>query len=77
MRFIDYRNKLVRLHQLINRKGTGDPAALARRLDISRASVFRYLNDLKDMGADIRYCKNRQSYQYEDNNTPDFKGEGI
>lgn len=56
---------LKRLDLLIRRKATGTPMQLARRLGVSRASVFRYLNELKSVGAPIQYCKVRQSYFYE------------
>ena len=37
---------------------------LAEKLEISVATVYRYLNDLKTQGAPIKYCRNRQSYYY-------------
>lgn len=57
---------IKRIHSLIQRKGTGSPLDLAKRLSISRASVHRYLNELKNLGADIVYCKLRQSYYYKE-----------
>ena len=56
---------LKRLDLLIRRKATGTPMQLARRLGVSRASVFRYLNELKSVGAPIQYCKVRPRYFYE------------
>ncbi len=54
-----------RLHNLIRRRATGSAIELAQRLDLSRASVHRYLNALKDLGAEINYCKSSRSYYYE------------
>ena len=55
-----------RLHFFINRKATGSPCELARKLGISRASLYRYFDALRGMGAKIGYCKQRQSYYYEE-----------
>ena len=57
---------IKRIHALISRKATGSPEELARRLTISKASVHRYLNELKYMGAEIIYCKLRRSYYYDE-----------
>lgn len=56
---------LMRLDDLIKRKATGPPARLTEKLGVSRASIFRYINELKEMDAPIQYCKERQSYFYE------------
>ena len=61
---------VLRLHDLIKRKATGDPQAFADRMGFSRATLFRYLEALRDLGADIDFDKERQSYFY--NQTPDF-----
>jgi predicted DNA-binding transcriptional regulator YafY len=54
-----------RLDHLIRRKSTGSPAQLANRLGVSEATIYRYIQELKDMGAPIKYCRERQSYKYE------------
>ena len=56
----------ARLHQFINRKHQGTPDQLAERLNLSRASFFRRLNELKDCGAVISYNKERRCYQYDE-----------
>ena len=65
MTFLEQIALFKRLDGLIRRKSTGTPEQLASRLEISRASVFRYINELKGVGAPIQYCKVRQSYYYE------------
>ncbi len=57
---------LRRLDGLIQRKATGMPCELADRLNVSRASLFRYLNELKNLGAPLEYCRLRRSYFYSD-----------
>lgn len=62
--------RFVRLHELIKRKSTGDPQAFADRMGVSRATLFRYLDELRDLSADIDYDKEKPSYFYKQ--PPDF-----
>ena len=64
MSFIQTLERLKRIDALIRRKATGTPAQLAERLDVSEASLYRYLNDLRDLGAPIKYCSQRLCYIY-------------
>ncbi|MFK7920399.1 MAG: HTH domain-containing protein [Bacteroidia bacterium] len=57
---------LERLDYLVKLKATGNPASLARRLDMSVSTLYRYLNDLKELGAPISYCKLRKTFFYEE-----------
>ena len=65
MTFTEQLRQIKRLHELIKRKATGSPKQLADRMNISRATAFRRVEDLKDLGAEIAYCRDRQSYYYE------------
>lgn len=53
------------IDQLIRIKGTGTAERLAERLGVSRATVYVYLNLMKENGAPIKFCKFRQSYYYD------------
>lgn len=64
MSFNEHLNQVKRLHYLIKRKATGNAQQLAKRLEVSRATVFRRIEDLKTLGAEVEYCKERQSYFY-------------
>ena len=55
---------LYRLHHLIRRRATGTPPELADRLDISERSLHRFLHVLRTHGAEIKYCRQRNSYRY-------------
>ncbi|MEM6394697.1 MAG: helix-turn-helix domain-containing protein [Bacteroidota bacterium] len=77
MRAFDQIQRLLRLHDLIRRQATGNAISLANRLNISRPTVYRYLDDLKDFGADIYYCRDRQSYCYNGNFILEFSGRLI
>ncbi|MFQ5448570.1 MAG: hypothetical protein ACE5FF_16710 [Saprospiraceae bacterium] len=64
MRFNERYAMLQRLDSLIRRKATGTPAQLVKKLGISRATLYRRLDDLKGRGASIAYDRERQSYLY-------------
>ena len=55
------------MDDLIARRVTGTPEAFAQRMHLCRSELMNCLNELRQLGADIRYCKNRQSYYYPDN----------
>ena len=67
MAFVEHVQRLKRIDQLVRLKATGSAQELAHRLGVSRASVFRYMDDLKDLGAPVTYCRNRQTFFYEEN----------
>jgi len=56
--------QISRLHLLIERKATGSPAKLARRLELSERSIYNLIDQMKSLGAPIEYSQSAQSYQY-------------
>lgn len=56
--------KLEAITQLIAMKATGTPEEFARKLQISKSTLFRLLNELKDLGADIVYNAFRRTYEF-------------
>jgi len=63
---------LVTLHQLIENGSMGSPAELAQRLGISERTVKRYIAQLRQMGADIRFSRHRNTYYYSEPATFQF-----
>lgn len=55
---------LQNIHRLIAIKGTGSVVELTRRYRISRATVLRKINLLRSMGANVYFCRQRNSYCY-------------
>ena len=53
---------LITLKKLIRQKRTGTPDELAKRLSVSRATVYNIIDDLNSHGAEIRYCRTRCSF---------------
>ena len=62
-----------RLNKLIQKKETGTPESLARRLGLSKRQIQRYIEDMKDNGVKIGYCKHRCTYYYIDDIFFSFK----
>ncbi len=62
MTYNDYYRKLSYLIDLINKGDTGDANNLAEKLKISRRTLFRYLEELKDCGAEISFSKSKCTY---------------
>ena len=56
----------MRIDGLIYRKATGTPEEFASKLGIHRSTLFQSLQEMREMGVDIRYSNVRQSYYYAD-----------
>ncbi len=59
-------NRLKALDQLIRLKSTGTPNELACRMQLSERQIFRYISDLKELGAQIEFNSDKNSYVYTD-----------
>jgi predicted DNA-binding transcriptional regulator YafY len=57
---IDYLDSLIRI------KATGKPRQLARKLSISERTLYEHIDLMRQLGAPIKYCKQKQSYYYQD-----------
>jgi len=62
--FIEHYRLLQRIHEFIRRKGTGRYDAFASRLGIPASSFYRRLDELRELGAEIVYDRERESYVY-------------
>ena len=61
-----YIARLQRMDYLIALKATGPPDDFACKLRLSRSTLFETLQEMKNMGVDIRYSNTRASYYYAD-----------
>lgn len=57
--------RMERLHHLIRRKQTGSSDVLAKRLGLSRSTLYYLLADLRALGAPIVYCRERSTFYYQ------------
>jgi hypothetical protein len=66
MKFLDQIQLLERLDQLIRLKATGSPKDLAEKLEVSERSVYNFMEVMRCLGANIKFCSYRNSYYYKD-----------
>jgi len=57
-------DKIKSMNHYIRMRQTGKPNEFAKKLDISRSTMFEYMNLLKENGAPIEYDSRNQSYYY-------------
>lgn len=58
--------RIEKIDHLIRIKGTGNAAKLAERLGVSRASVYEYIDFMRQKGAPIKYSQSRQTFYYDE-----------
>jgi len=52
------------IHYKIKTRSTGTPEEFSRRLNISRSTLYEYIEDLEELGAEIRYSRCLQTFYY-------------
>lgn len=65
MAIIKYVKRIRRLDQLISTKSTGSPSDLAEKLGISRSTIFQNLQEMREIGLEIKYSTTLETYYYE------------
>lgn len=53
-----------RLDYLITTKKTGTRSEMASKFGVSERTISRWLNIMRDCGAEIEFCKIRKSFAY-------------
>lgn len=64
MTFFETIERVSRLHSFIKEEKTGKPEMLADRLGISRASLYKLVDELKSYDAPIDYSRRRETFFY-------------
>lgn len=62
MDYQTYSQKLDHLKWLAQRKMTGSPKELAKKLEVSPRTIKRMVMRLREEGIEIHYCRKNQSY---------------
>ncbi len=57
--------RIQRIDQLIRLEATGRPKRLAENLGISERQVYRLIDQMRFLGAEILYSIDKESYVYE------------
>lgn len=65
MSFLKYILRLKRMDDLIRRRATGSPDEFAARLGLGKSVLMDELRELKELGAEISYCRESRTYYYE------------
>lgn len=58
---------LCKFHKFIQEKQTGSPDELAERLQISRRTLYNIIDELKEIGVTVKYCRQQRTFSYEGN----------
>lgn len=66
MAIIKYLERVDRMNSLISMQSTGTPEEFARRMGMKRSTLFLTLQEMREIGTDIRYSNSCQSYYYAD-----------
>ncbi len=77
MSLLKYIERLQRMDLLISMMSTGTPEEFAEKLGLRRSTLFQSLQEMREMGVDIKYSCNRQSYYYADSRRIKIKVENI
>jgi Predicted transcriptional regulator len=62
MNYEDFLKRMIYLKELIEKERTGTPEELANKLHISKSSVYRSINLLKNVGIPVDYSRAKGSY---------------
>ncbi len=67
MNFVKQIERFQILSKLIHEQNTGSPEELANRLNLSRRQLYNYIEELGDLGIEIRYSRKYNSFYFENN----------
>lgn len=62
-----YLDRIEVIDRLIRIKGTGTPDQLAKKLNISKRTLYELISIMRLRGAEIKYDRIRSSYYYHSN----------
>jgi len=60
-----YLQRVHRIDSLIRKKQAGNLEQLARKVGVCRSALNGFLNEMKEEGFPIKYCKKTHTYYYE------------
>jgi len=67
MNIIHQLERIKKINRLIKSANTGSPKEFANELGISESHLYRYIDELQEMGIPIHYSRTRKTYYYENN----------
>jgi len=67
MSYSNYLKKMAYLIELLNIENTGCPDSLAKKIGVSRRTIFRYMDELRLKDADISFSRSKGTYFLKNN----------
>lgn len=64
MKLSERLKKIEQIDQLIRLKATGNMCKFSSKIKLSERQTWRYIDELKELGAEIEYSKESDSYVY-------------
>jgi predicted DNA-binding transcriptional regulator YafY len=64
MSLLKYLERLDGTDFLIRKKATGNAASLAKKLNLSKAGLYKFIHEMREPGFPIAYCRKRKTYYY-------------
>ncbi len=65
MKSFEQLERLKKMNRLIKEECTGTPLQFANRLGVSQSHLYRCIEEVRDLGAPIGFCRTRQTYFYQ------------
>lgn len=60
-----YVERVQFIDNLIRKKAAGNATVLAKKLNLSKSGVEKFIQEMKEVGFPITYCRKRKTYLYE------------
>jgi predicted DNA-binding transcriptional regulator YafY len=57
-------DKIEQINSLIRFKQTGNPEEFAKKLNVSRSMLYQYIEEMKTLGATIKYSRYSETFYY-------------
>jgi biotin operon repressor len=64
MRLFDFLEKMQLFNTLIEQEHTGTPDEFARRLDVSRTTLYEIIGECRSRGVEIGYSRVKRAFYY-------------
>ena len=61
-----YIERIKYIDYLIRKRATGNADCLAKKLNLSKSGVEKFIQEMKEVGFPIVYCRKRKTYVYEE-----------
>ncbi len=58
--------RLAELDRQIRKGNTGNATMLSQKLHISRRQLYNYLDELRNLGILIKYCRQKKTFYYDE-----------